>query len=113
MDSSTIAELVAVHQFLPKVLWTPLFLFEQGYDVNKNAVMQDNKNMILLEKNGKRSSGKCTRARNICYFMFTDQVSKGNVKIVYCPTNDMIGNFMAKPLQGVKFGKFRNVIMGF
>ena len=112
-DSSTIAELVGVHDYLPKVLWTPLFMSAQGYAVESNEVHQDNKSAILLEENGKRSSGKRTRAVNIRYFMITDQVEKGKVKVVYCPTDQMVADFMTKGLQGVKFGKFRNVIMGF
>ena len=85
----------------------------QGYNVESNEVHQDNKSAILLEENGKRSSGKRTRAVNIRYFMITDQVEKGKVKVVYCPTDQMVADFMTKGLQGVKFGKFRNVIMGF
>jgi hypothetical protein len=65
-----------------------------------------------LETNGKKSSGKRTRALNIRYFFLTDQVEKGNVTIVYCPTDDMVGDFHAKPLQGEKFWKFRNAIIG-
>ena len=64
-DSSTTAELVAVHQVLPKVLWVPLFLEEQGYKIDKNVVYQDNQSAILLEKNGRKSSSKRTRHLNI------------------------------------------------
>jgi hypothetical protein len=41
-----------------------------------------------------------------------DQVEKGNVVVDYCPTNEMIGDFMSKPLQGKLFQKFKNLIMG-
>ena len=75
-------------------------------------LFQESKSVILLEKNGKKSSGKRTRALNIRYFMITDQVEKGNVKIEYCPTDDMTGDYMSKGLQGVKFNKFRAEIMG-
>jgi hypothetical protein len=43
------------------ILWPKLFLEAQGYDVEKNIVYQDNKSAILLETNGKKSSGKRTR----------------------------------------------------
>jgi hypothetical protein len=33
------------------------------------------------------------------------------VVVKYCPTDDMIGNFMTKPLVGAKFVKFRDLIM--
>ena len=81
--------------------------------MEENNVHQDNKSAILLEENGKRSSGKRTRAVNIRYFMITDQVEKGNMNIVYCPTDKMVGDYVTKGLQGLKFGKFRKVIMGF
>ena len=48
--SSTTCELVAVDQVLPLVLWTPLFMKEQGIDIASNVVYQENKSTILLEK---------------------------------------------------------------
>jgi hypothetical protein len=65
-----------------------------------------------METNGKKSSGKRTRALNIRYFFLTDQAVKGNVTIVYCPTDDMIGDFHTKPLLGEKFRKFQDAILG-
>jgi hypothetical protein len=49
---------------------------------------------------------------NIRYFFITDRVNKGDVSLVWCPTGDMIGDFMTKPLQGALFRKFRDQIMG-
>ena len=111
-DSSTTSELVAVHQGMPIVLWVRLFLEAQGYSIDNNVVYQDNQSAILLEKNGKKSSSKRTRHLNIRYFMVTDQVEKGNIQIEYCPTYEMIRDFMTKGLQGIKFSKFRKAIMG-
>jgi hypothetical protein len=62
--SSTEGELVAVDDAATMILWTKLFLEAQGYEVEKNIVYQDNKSAILLETNGKKSSGKQTRALN-------------------------------------------------
>ena len=111
-SSSTTSELVAVDQTLPLALWVPLFMEEQGHPIKENIVYQDNMSAILLEKNGKKSSGKWTRALNIRYFMVTDQVKKGHLIVKYCPTDDMVGDFMTKSLQGMKFAKFRDIIMG-
>jgi hypothetical protein len=76
VQSSTEGELVAVDDAATMILWTKLFLEAQGYDVEKNIVYQDNKSAILLETNGKKSSGKWTRALNICYFFINNQVEK-------------------------------------
>jgi hypothetical protein len=76
----------------------------QGYDIDKNILYQDNKSTILLERNGKRSSSKHTRALNIQYFFLTDQIGKGNLIVEYCPTTEMVADYFSKPLQG-KFEK--------
>ena len=66
----------------------------------------------MLENNGKRSAGKRSRALNVRYFFLTDQVEKGNLTIEYCTTDVMWADFMTKPLQGEKFRKFRDDILG-
>ena len=71
-ESSTTSEAVGVDDTLPLVEWTPLFLEEQNYDVIVNRASQDNKSAMLLEENGKRSSGKRTRALNTRHFAMTD-----------------------------------------
>jgi hypothetical protein len=84
----------------------------QGYQVQDNVLFQDNKSMIPLEKNGKASSSKHTKGVNIWYFFITNHIVKGDISLVWCPTRDMIGDFMTKPLQGALFQKFRDQIMG-
>jgi hypothetical protein len=88
------AELIGVNNAMPRVMWTRNFLQGQGFIVWDNVVFQDNHQSatILLEKNGRASSGCITHHINIQYFFVTG-----------CPTNDMIGDFFTKPLQaGVK-----------
>ena len=103
---------MAVDQILPMVIRVPLFLKAQGHSINENIVYQDNQSAILLETNGRKSSRKRTRALNVQYFMVTDQVKKGHLVVRYCPTDDMVGNYMTKSMQGIKFSKFWNIIMG-
>jgi len=94
------------------ILWTKSFLEEQGYAVERNILYQDNKSAILLGVNGRKSSSKRTRALNVRYFFLSDQVQRGNLTIEYCPTDEMIADYMSKPLQGEKFRGFRDEIMG-
>jgi hypothetical protein len=112
MRSSTEAELVGADDLSTMILWTKLFMKAQGYEIKKNILYQDNKSAILLETNGKKSSSKRTRALNIRSFFLTDQIEKGNVTVEYCPTLEMIGDYMTKPLQRKLFEKFRKEIMG-
>ena len=125
--SSTEAELVGVDDSLPLNVWCKYFLQEQGYHSNsnkkdsddmkylghKNILFQDNTSSIKLETNGKSSSTKRTRHLNIRYFLITDKLKRGEVSsIQYCPTDEMLGDVLTKPLQGSKFKYFRNAIMG-
>jgi hypothetical protein len=96
--SSTESELVGIDDMMPIIIWTRYFLLEQGYRVVENLLLQDNKSLILLERNGKASSGKCMRHINIHYFFITDQVNMKEVVIEWCPTKKMVADFMTKPL---------------
>jgi hypothetical protein len=53
--SSTESELVGVNDMMTIIIWTHYFLLEQGYRVVENLLLQDNKSLILLERNGKTS----------------------------------------------------------
>ena len=98
--SSTDAEFVDVDDMASNILWTKLFIEDQGYNVEKNILYQDNKSSILLYTNGHKSAGKIIWAMNICYFFIMDQAEKGNLEIGHCPTDGMVAYFMTKPLQG-------------
>jgi hypothetical protein len=110
--SSTETEIVGADDFMPAICWTRYFMEAQGYKIQDNILFQDNKSAILLEKNGKASSSKRTKHINIRYFFITDRVKKGDVSLIWCPTGDMVGDYMTKPLQGALFRKFRDQIMG-
>jgi hypothetical protein len=70
--SLTESDLVGIDDMMPVILWTCYFQLSQGYGVIENLLLQDNKSSILLEMNGKASSGKRLRRINIYYFFITD-----------------------------------------
>ena len=101
--SSTEAQLVGTDDVATQILWTKHFIEAQGYMIEENILHQDNKSTILLQENGRKSAGKQSQAPNVRYFFLRDQVEKRNLRITYCPTDDMTGDYMTKPLQGKKF----------
>ena len=109
--SSTEAEVVAVHDNMPAILWTRYFMEAQGYPLKPSIVHQDNMSAMLLETNGRGSSSKRTRHMNVRYFFVGDVIKRKEVALRYCPTDEMIGDFFTKALQGAKFRRFRNIIM--
>ena len=109
--SSTEAELVAVDDRISKILWAKHFIEKQGFKVELNIIYQDNTSTIKLKNNGKASSGKRTRHFDIKYFHVTDLIGRDEVIIIYCPTDDMIADYMTKPVVGTTFVRFRDLIM--
>ncbi len=110
--SSTICELVAVDDMIGQILWTWLFMQAHGIKVTDNISYQDNKSAILLETNGRVSSSKQTKHIKIWYYYIADPIAKGDLSVVWCPTNKMIADFLTKPLQGKVFQQYRDVLMG-
>jgi hypothetical protein len=97
---------------MPAVIWPRYFMDAQGYGIQENIVYQDNQSTILIEKNGKASSSKRTKHISIRYYFVTDRINKNELTVEWCPTGDMIGDYMTKPNQGALFRKFRDQLMG-
>jgi hypothetical protein len=110
--SSTESEIVAVDDLIPQILWARLFMKAQGFEVRDNILYQDNRSAMLLETNGRASSSKRTKHINIRYYYVADRVAKGDLRVVWCPTDKMIADFLTKPLQGKAFVEFRDLLMG-
>ena len=98
--SSTEAELVGADDFLSQILWTQRFLQQQDIPMKQNILYQDNQSTILLETKGRSSLGKWSRAINIRFFAIKDSCEKGELEILFCPTDGTIADFHTKPLQG-------------
>ena len=109
--SSTEIELVVADDFMPMILWTNYFLAAQGYGAKDTILYQDNQSAILLEKNGCKSSSRCTKHLNVCYYFITDHIDAQELYVHYCSTDQMIADFFTKPLQGKLFLTFHKTIM--
>jgi hypothetical protein len=109
--ASTESELVAASDSLPQLIYLKEFIEEiLNHDVNA-TLLQDNTSTIALIKAGKPLS-ESTRHINIRFFYVHDYQSKGIVLVKHCGTDDMMADGFTKPLQGAKFIKFRNFVLG-
>ena len=86
-------------------------MLEQGYKIS-STLYQDNQSAMILQKKGRSTLGKRSRAIDVRFFAIKDSVEKNDLKIEHCPTDLMVGDFFTKPLQGAKFQYFRNLILG-
>ncbi len=80
--------------------------------MSNNILYQDNKSAMLLETNGRASSSKRTRHIEIWYYYVANRVATGDLRVVWCPTDETIADFLTKPLQGKAFVKFGDLLMG-
>jgi len=109
--SSTEAEIVGVSDASGHIIWTRDFLTFQGYDVGPATLHQDNQSAMALINKGYSTSDK-TRHINIRFFFIKDRVDSGEVKVVYCPTEEMLADLLTKPLQGKLFFDLRDRLLG-
>ena len=71
------------------LLWCRYFLEAQGFSIDSNTLFQDNKSTMLLEKNGRLSSGKRTKHIKNRYFLIADKVENQEMEVEHCPTEMM------------------------
>ena len=109
--SSTEAELIATDDKISKIITIKRFLEHQGFRIKVCVIYQDNTSTMKLQNNGKVSSGKRTRHYDIKLFYIKHLIARKEVKVVYCPTDDMLADYMSKPIVGKKFKVFRDLIM--
>lgn len=58
-----------------------------------------------------KSIGKNSRHVRIKYYFVTDRVKHNKLKIIYCPTKEMVVDFLTKLLQGMLFITHRNTLL--
>jgi hypothetical protein len=110
VKSSTAAETVGASNFLLQTIWARNFVEAQCYKITNNDFFQDNMSAMKMEKNGIE---QWSRHINIRCFFVKDRIASGEIKLIHCPTGIMNADFFTKPLQGLLFEKFRDIIMGF
>ena len=59
------------------------------------------------------SAGQKSRHINIRYFWIKDQAKALEIDVRHCPILSMLVDFFTKPLNGILFWKFRDVILGY
>ena len=109
--SSFEAELVSLSDYGGRVIWTQNFLRAQGYEVQPARIEQDNQGTMAAIQKGNPPSDR-SRHINIRYFWLTDLIKSDEVTVNYVPTDLMISDILTKPLQGEKFKRFRNKLLG-
>ena len=109
--SSTEAELIAVSDALPHVIWTRDFILEQGYSVPPTTLLQDNLSTITMIHNGRGTSPQ-TRYIAVRFFWVKDRVDSGEIILEHVPSEAMLADLLTKPIQGTTFHRLRAALLG-
>ena len=115
-DSSTVAEYIATHTCIQKLLWAKNVLSELGIssliqlDVPQSVVLhQDNTSAInLLRHSG--NSGR-TKHIDLRYNMIRETILRHKIQVVYTPTKDMTADILTKPLGPNLFCHHQRVLL--
>ena len=73
---------------------------------------QDNLSSVLLNNNGRLSSGNRTKHIRVRYFLINNIIVIGALKVKYYLTEEMLAGHFTKSLQGAAFRKLRAEIQG-
>jgi hypothetical protein len=109
VKSSTEAELVALDEAATFAAWMKEFLSELPLpsEIKPIIIYQDNKSTITMANAGK---GNFKRSKHIAnrYFWIRQFIVSGEIKIVYVPTDEMLADFLTKPITGQRFYHLRD-----
>jgi len=103
---STETEQIGISEYLPKNIYFEMFMEGQGYKLKSNVLCKGNSSEIKLIKNGSDSCTWNSKHIAVKYFWLTDRIKNGNIQVQYCPTKQMIADYMSEPLQGALFHLF-------
>ena len=78
----------------------------------KTVILQDNTSTIKMLMGGKRVCGQQAWNIHIRYFYTHKRVTDGTIVVTYCPTKEMVSDYLSKLLQGSLFWVHRNTLMG-
>jgi histone deacetylase 1/2 len=112
--SSTESEVVAIADKSSQVIWSREIL---GWLSNQTeeemlpaTIFEDNTAAIQMMKRGRGCSEK-TRHIKIQTFFIGDRMENGDILLHHLNTEEMVADFLTKPLQGKQFIKLRNMLL--
>ena len=108
--STAEAEYMALASATQEAIWMKQLIMDLCAEILKKPVLiyEDNKSAICITKNHQYHG----RSKHIdIKFHFTrDQVSSGNIEVVYCKSEEMIADLFTKPLSGPQFKRLRGLL---
>ena len=100
--SSMHAEVLALFDAVPYVMWMRDLLGELGYPQGPTPIEQDNKSALMIYEQGWNKSNK-TRHISVKYSFIVEQIENQIINPVYVASNMMRADMLTKPITGNRF----------
>ena len=111
-NSSTEAELIALHEAVQCISWLSDVYLELGYDIKPVETYQDNKSTIILSSEESLNFRGRSKFINRKYFGVYKHVTNGDIQLTYVGTEKMIADMLTKPLVGEQLRNFSISLLG-
>lgn len=108
-DSSTAAELVALHVGGQSVMWTRALLESMGFPQLVTEIEVDNKSAETMANRGPGMGG--SKAIEVKYYWITQFIQNGSIRLSHVPTDQMLADGFTKPLPRNKFFVWRRRVL--
>ena len=107
--SSTEAEYVALSSATQEAVWLRCLMKDLGRQMDApTTIYEDNQGAIELAKNAKFHNR--TKHIDICHHFVRERVLSNEIRVIYCPSEDMTADIMTKGLPKCTFEKLRNLL---
>jgi hypothetical protein len=107
--SSTEAEYYALSEAVKEVLWVRQVFNEIGIPLNDPTIVhQDNRSTIAIAMNPIQHQR--VKHMDVRVHFLRDHLNKDDVKLVWCPTGDMVADIFTKALPGSTHAKFSQLL---
>jgi len=108
-QSTTEAELISANSGAREVIALRRIMIDLGIpQVKPTTMFEDNQGCIALMHNDVKN--KRTKHIEIKYFWIRDQITNGELNMVYCPTERMVADIMTKALNRELFCRLRSML---
>jgi len=99
-DSSTGAELFAVHQSVKKISWMIKFMKEMNINIKQSVIYQDNMACINILSSSMVSTKMLTRHLDIKRCFIKEQIDEGMMRLEHLASELMLVDLLSKGLLG-------------
>jgi hypothetical protein len=110
--SSCEAEYVALSTAAQQAIYLKNLMDSANIQLDQEpiTILEDNQSCITLANDW--IFRKRSKHMEVRYHFVRHQITEGKIKLLYCPTEEMIADTLTKPLEKQKFNKFKSALLG-